>query len=66
MDQVSYSFGYKCTTRQYENATFNVSLKSDVRDNETPEEAFERVKEFVEERAHRELVSIRGIYGQEN
>jgi hypothetical protein len=62
MDQVSYSFGMKLTTRQYENAMFNVSFKSDIREGEDAGSAFSRVKDWVEEKAHRELVEIRRVY----
>lgn len=61
-DQVSYTFGMKLNTRQYENATFTVSLRSDVKDGETLDQAFKRVKDWVEERAERDLVNIRAVY----
>ena len=62
MNQVSYSFGMKLSTKQYENATFHVSLTSDIEEGESYDDAFKRAKEWVETKAHKQLVEIRSVY----
>lgn len=59
-DRVSFSFGMKLQTEvKYESADFHVSLTSDVKSNETPEQAFNRVKAEVEKYATQVYSQIR-------
>lgn len=58
-DRISYSFGMKLTTVQYESANFNITYTSDVKSEEELEEAFKRVRAFVHEKAEEEHDGIR-------
>lgn len=60
-DRVNYSFGMKIGLGDYSSADFHLSLSSDVRSGETVEEAFERVKTFVEERVEKEYEEIESL-----
>jgi len=54
-DRVNYSFGMKLPwTEQFSSVDFHISYSSDVKEGESPEEAFERVKGFVEEETEKE------------
>jgi len=46
-DRVSYSFGMKLSTGNYQSSDFHVSMTSDVNTGETSEQAFERVRKEV-------------------
>jgi hypothetical protein len=48
-DRVSYSFGLKLS-KNYQTLDFHISHESDVRDEETPEQAYDRVRKSVEEK----------------
>lgn len=59
-DRVSYSFGMKLSLpAKYESADFHISLTSDVNHDETPTQAFNRVKKEVLEYAREAYKSIR-------
>lgn len=60
-DRVSHSFGMKISIGQYSTADFHLSLSSDVKDGETIEEAMDRVKSIVEERAEKEYEEISSL-----
>jgi hypothetical protein len=60
-DRVNYSYGMKVSLGNYESADFHMSLSSDVRDSETPEQALERVKEFVENESEKKFDELREI-----
>ncbi|NBW99425.1 hypothetical protein EBR03_07620 [bacterium] len=47
-DRISYSAGMKVNIGNYESADFHVSMSSDVRAKETPEQALKRIAEFVD------------------
>ena len=54
-DRVSYSYGFKVPgAEQYSSVNVNVSYSSDVRDDETPEKAMERVRAFIHAEVSRE------------
>lgn len=60
-DRVNFSFGMKVNLGNYESADFHMSLSSDVRDDESPEQALERVKEFVENESEKKFDELREI-----
>ena len=49
-DRVTAFFGRKIQVKQYEPVDINIGYSSDVRDDETPEEAYERVSNFVKKK----------------
>lgn len=55
-DRVSYSYGFKVPGKtQYSSTNVNISFSTDLRPNETPEQALERARGFVLVEADREL-----------
>jgi len=49
MDRINYTLGMKVPGPEaYSSVSFSVSLTSDVKENETIQEAMDRVKDFVE------------------
>jgi hypothetical protein len=61
-DKVNYSYGMKVNMGNYESADFHISLTTDVKEGETPKQAYERAVKFVEKEAEvkfNELVEIR-------
>lgn len=61
LDRVNYSFGHKVNLGNYESADFHISYSSDVKEDETPEEALERVRKFVEGQAEEKLDELRSV-----
>lgn len=47
-DKVNYSFGITMNMGDYESARVDVSYETEVKEDETPEEAYSRAVEFVE------------------
>ena len=63
-DRVSYSFGMKLSgPGKYESTSFSLTLTSDVKEEETAEEALKRVTSFVEDQADVKLTELRNAYG---
>ena len=60
-DRVNYSYGMKVNLGNYESADFHMSLSSDVRAGETPEDAMERVKFFVENESEKKFDELREV-----
>ena len=60
-DRVNYSYGMKVNLGNYESADFHMSLSSDVRVGETPEDAMERVKFFVENESEKKFDELREV-----
>ena len=52
---MSYSFGMKCSLAKYESGDFHFTLTSDVKDGESVEQAFERVKKHVEDESEKKF-----------
>jgi len=61
-DRVSYSFNVKIGLPKFSSVGFDVGMESDVREGETTEKAFRRVKRFVEDLAGKETDEIRANY----
>ncbi len=57
-DVVSYSMNVKLNIGNYQSAGVDVSLQSSVKDDETTEQAFERVKAFVEKQIEQKIAKI--------
>lgn len=57
-DEIALGAGFKRNTRGYDNVTINVWYKSSVRDSETPQQAYDRVKDFVEAQLKTEASEI--------
>lgn len=60
-DRVNYSFGHKVNLGNYESADFHISYSSDVKADETPEKALNRVRKFVEAKAEEKLDELREV-----
>jgi hypothetical protein len=62
-DRLNYSFGMKVpgVLGKYSSIDFHVSLSSDVKPEETPDEAFKRVKGIVEQWSEEEYDGIEEI-----
>ena len=58
-DRIKYNFNVKIGLPNYSSAGFDVGMDSDVREDETPEKAFRRVKKLVEAIAEKEADEIR-------
>lgn len=61
-DRINYSFGMKVNMGNYESTDFHISFTTDVKEDETKEQAYQRAVKFVEKEAERkfhELVEIR-------
>jgi hypothetical protein len=58
-DRVTYSFGTKLNLGNYESADFHISFSSDVKDGETCESAFNRVKAFVDSESRKAFKEIK-------
>lgn len=57
-DRVSYSYGFKVPgPEQYSSVNVSVSLSTDVKAGETPDQAMERAKTFVHMHADNEMTS---------
>lgn len=54
-DRVSLSLGAKLGKPGYSSVDFHISYSSDVKEGETPEQAYRRVQEFVEGKFEAEL-----------
>lgn len=61
-DRVSYSFGRKISTAKFETADVHISYSSDVKEGETPDEALERLAEFVEKKVMDKCDEIRDVF----
>jgi len=59
--RVTYSFSMKVGLPNYSSADFHIGLSSDVRDDETPDKAFKRVKEWVESKLEGEMDEIESL-----
>lgn len=58
-DRINYSFGMKVNLGNYESADFHISLSSDLKEGETEDEAYERVRKFVQDKAEEEFDNLR-------
>lgn len=57
-DEVALGAGFKRNTSGYDNVTVNVWYKSSVREGETPQDAYDRVKGFVEKQLEEEAGEV--------
>lgn len=57
-DRVTYSFSMKVGLPNYSSADFHIGLSSDVKEGETAEKAFARVKKWVESKLPGEMEEI--------
>jgi hypothetical protein len=62
-DRITYHFGLKISTAQFENATVGVTLSSTRKKGESLEDCFERVAEWVEEQVEEKREAIAGEDG---
>jgi hypothetical protein len=60
-DRVTYHFSMKVGLPNYGSAGFDVGLSSDIRDGETTEQAFKRVKRIVDVQAEGEMNEINNL-----
>jgi len=58
LDIVRYEFNVKLNIGNYSSAGVSVSLQSSVKDDETTEQAFDRVKKFVEKQVELKIAKI--------
>jgi len=63
-DRVNYTFGMKINIGNYQSVDLHSSFSSDIKDGETPEEAYQRVVEFVESSISPKIDEVKEIYGQ--
>lgn len=63
-DRVSYSFGMKMSLGNYSTADFHLSMSSDVGDDETVDEAMDRIKSIIEDRVEKEYEEISSLKAQ--
>lgn len=61
-DRISYSFGRKISTAQYESADVHISLSTDLREGETVEKAIQRAAKIVETEVLDKCDEIRSAY----
>lgn len=59
-DRVWYSFGLTLQPVQFESVRFDIGHATDVRADETPEQALIRVAEYIHDAAAQQAASIRG------
>lgn len=57
-DRVWLTFGQTIQVAQYEPAKVDIGMASDVKPDETPEEAIDRVAEIIQERVASEIRSL--------
>jgi hypothetical protein len=60
-DRVWYTFGLKLQVVQYESVDFSIGHASDVRLNETAEQALIRIASLVHDAAGQQAAQIRGM-----
>lgn len=60
MDKVRYSFGVTINIGNYENVKISIARETEVEDGETPAMALERLKEWVQEEADKEIADAKG------
>lgn len=60
-DRVTYSFSMKIGLPDYSSADFHIGLSSDVKEGESSDKAFARVKKWVESKLEGEVDEIEKI-----
>lgn len=60
LDRVSYAFGCKLNMGNFESATIQISMSSDLRNDETKEDALKRVSSFVDTEVDKRRELLKG------
>jgi vacuolar-type H+-ATPase subunit D/Vma8 len=57
-DRLSYSFGVKVNIGNFQNVDLHISYSSDVKSDESLDNAFKRIKKYVEKRIEAEVEQV--------
>jgi hypothetical protein len=60
-DRIVYSYGMTMELQQFNNAKFQVTYETDVKEGESPKEAFARAKKFVDSKVEGEILEIQDL-----
>jgi hypothetical protein len=65
-DRINFTMGFKLGGPEYSSANASVSFSSDVRPDETPDQAFARVRAFVEKKCEKEVANVESGFGRDS